>query len=229
MNNNDNNGIYQQVIGKTVAIGGHVGGSIRIDEQGAVKTGHKEYRHPQQQHATRFVVEPSPVQGNRPMVTFRMDGTNLFLTQNPYGDEARAQIARAMAAEDLPLPVEVLCLIIDLAAQPGTLEGNFEGQGFDYTPMTAVLGPPGMLQSFSLEGDDLGTVGVSSPFGKYWRSQHWTNTVSQSSHWERDETWSFEVVVSENHQRDESVGSPTAEPPKRQSRRRFRRARRPRR
>lgn len=182
--------IYDQIIGQTHTIDGHVGGSIHVDQAGVTKTrylGHDGT-------PTRFIVEPSPVRGNRPMVTFRVDATNLFLTQNPYGDEAQAQLGRALEAANLPLPVELIGPIVEFASPPGTRQDNFEGEGFDYTPMRATEGPPGMLQSFCLEGESLQDVGILSPFGKYWRSEHWAHTVSQSSHQLRDETWAFRAA-----------------------------------
>ena len=36
--------------------------------------------------------------------------------------------------------------------------------------------------------------GIRSRFGKYWRSQHWDNTVSQSSHLLGDEEWTLSEV-----------------------------------
>ena len=133
------------------------------------------------------------------MVTFRIDGTRFYLTQNPFGDIAQAQLLETLiSAETLPFPAEVLREITEFVVATGTREGNFEGTGFDYAPMNAVQlqRPPGVFQSFVLErvaGASVGLnhIGIRSPFGKYWRSQHWDHTVTQSSHCLRDETWRF--------------------------------------
>lgn len=181
--------LAEQVVGRTVGIVGHVGGGIQYTPSGTIKTAPYD-------PLSLFVVESSPVESNEPMVTFRFDGTALYLTQNPYGDTARSESLQALIDVERvqPLPAEVLSSIIEFAVPTGTQTGNFEGEGFDYSPMTVMAGPPGMLQSFALEGERLDSVGIRSPFRKYWRSQHWNHTVSQSSHCLRDETWRFDRV-----------------------------------
>jgi len=59
--------------------------------------------------------------------------------------------------------------------------------------MKAKQGPPGLFQTFSLEGPNPFWVGIKSCFGKYWRYQHWTAQVSQSSHFMGDETWALTI------------------------------------
>ena len=85
-------------------------------------------------------------------------------------------------------------LIVDYTVDKESRNGNFEGQGFNYCPMTAELGPPGLLQVFKLEqvvNNDKKKVGIKSKFGTYWRSQHWNSTVSQAPHRLGDETWTL--------------------------------------
>uniref|UniRef100_A0A7S3L7U1 Uncharacterized protein n=1 Tax=Amphora coffeiformis TaxID=265554 RepID=A0A7S3L7U1_9STRA len=194
--------LHNSVIGKAVGIVGHVGGRIVavMNENvptGAIITAHTD-------PDTIFIVEASPVEGSEPMVTFRIDGTRFYLTQNPFGDVARAQLLETLiSAESFPFPAEVLREITEFAVGAGTRDGNFEGAGFDYTPMNALhlQEPPGILQSFVLErvGQSvvgLNHIGIRSPFGKYWRSQHWDHTVSQSPHCLGDETWRFSRATS---------------------------------
>ena len=70
---------------------------------------------------------------------------------------------------------------------------NFEGFGFNYAPMKATQGPPGLFHTFSLEGPNPFWLGIKSCFGKYWRYQHWTAQVSQSSQFKGDEAWALTI------------------------------------
>lgn len=110
---------------------------------------------------SRFVVEPYPIDGNEQMVTFRVDGTRYYWTQNAFGDVVRAQLLETLTSfENMPFPAEVLREITEFAVGNGTRDGNFEGPGFDYTPMKAVEGTPGILQSFVLDGSNMNNTGI---------------------------------------------------------------------
>ena len=193
--------LYNSVSGQTFNIVGHVGGRIVAVWSGNVPTGAIITSH--NEPSTRFVVEASPVEGSEHMVTFRIDGTRFYLTQNPFGNIARAHLLETLIyAESLPFPGEVLHEITEFAVGTGTQEGHFEGAGFDYTPMYAIQlqRQPGILQSFVVESvgercTGLNHIGIRSPFGKYWRSQHWDHTVTQSPHCLRDETWRLLLVA----------------------------------
>jgi len=49
------------------------------------------------------------------MIAIRVDGTNLYLTQNPYGDEARAQFIAELEQAGLPYPANILIHIVEFA------------------------------------------------------------------------------------------------------------------
>ena len=192
--------LEESLMGSTYRIKGYVGGYVRaFASTGCVSTDGSFV--PGNHLANEFfVIEQSPVANDagNPMVTFRLQGTTQFyLTQNPFGDAAQAQLLETLIdlQWDKALPPEVLRQIVQYAVATGSSDSNFEGAGFDYTPMKAVEGPPGLLQSFNLEGN-IHRMAIRSPFGKYWRSQYWNNTVSQSSHWLRDETWTFRIQES---------------------------------
>lgn len=129
-----------------------------------------------------------------------------YLTNVMYGDEVRQRAADGLAG--IPsLPAEIIPDIVDSVAGRATNSNNFEGAGFDYTPMRMQKvkkgTPPNKMQQFvlveSLEADGhparfpsiCQRLGVKSLFGTYWRSQHWDQVVSQSSHMLGDETWRF--------------------------------------
>lgn len=116
----------------------------------------------------------------------------LYLTINMYGDIVQRTISEAVANHTPLLPVHVP-LIVDFLVDRPTGQENFEGAGFNYSPMT-LAGPatpncPSFLQVFQLVRQDGGGYGIKSLFGTYWRSEHWNGTVSQSPHCLRDETW----------------------------------------
>jgi hypothetical protein len=141
-----------------------------------------------------FVVEKaSPTSRyGEDMVAFRVKGKELYLTLNMYGDAVRGDMLTNLARLQTPLLPELLPLIIDYTVARATPEDNFEGSGFNYSPMTAEAGPPSCLQVFRIEGHRRQTgVGIRSPFGTYWRSEHWNSTVSQAPHVMGDETWTL--------------------------------------
>ena len=128
-----------------------------------------------------------------------------YLTNVMYGDEVRQRAADGLAG--IPsLPAEIIPGIVEHVAGRATNANNFEGAGFDYTPMRMQKvkkgTPPNKMQQFifveSLEDGHPARfssicqrLGVKSLFGTYWRSQHWDQVVSQSSHMLGDETWRF--------------------------------------
>ncbi|CAB9503246.1 expressed unknown protein [Seminavis robusta] len=124
------------------------------------------------------------------VVTFRVEGTaDLYLTNIMYGDQHRQNAAGALAS--IPgLLAEHIGMVVDFAVGRPTDESNFEGAGFNYSPMVAQRGPSSKLQMFRLEGRGR-HLGVKSLFGTYWRCQWWNQTVSQSPHMLGDETWCF--------------------------------------
>lgn len=180
---------YQALVGKRVIIGG-VGGSICVDpnDQKTVKTKHGR--------GTLFEVElinnanderGNQVDTERTFVAFRVVGTqNKYLSVVIYGDEMRNAATQALSHTPL-LPVHIPA-VVDYAIDKASADKNFEGAGFNYQPITAEDGPPGLLQLFSLERF-YGRYGIKSRFGTYWRSQHWNKTVSQSPHCLGDERW----------------------------------------
>jgi hypothetical protein len=150
--------------------------------------------------ATNIVIEAAPERFNDPSaVVFRVDGTHMYLTNILYGDTHRQAAAEALlAAMIIPtlLVADTIPLIVDFSIGRPTEETNFEGSGFNYSPMTAQPGLPiTRLQLFHLERTEASRAnqtsyfGVKSVFGTYWRSQHWNGTISQSPHCLSDETW----------------------------------------
>jgi hypothetical protein len=175
--------------GRTVTIRG-AGGIIHIDpedDDSPVKTGSDA--------TTHIVIERAPTALGLPgTVAFRVAGSHKYLTTIMYGDSHRQKAAESLAAFQSLLP-EHIPKIVDYAVDRPTDETNFEGAGYNYSPMTTQEGPPTKLQLFELEGvpADRNRLGVKSLFGTYWRSQHWDNIVSQSPHLLGDETWYFSV------------------------------------
>mmetsp|Transcript_12519 Transcript_12519/g.20837 ORF Transcript_12519/g.20837 Transcript_12519/m.20837 type:complete len:272 (+) Transcript_12519:72-887(+) len=149
------------------------------------------------------------------------DKRMMYLTNIMYGDELRQSTAEHLAS--IPsLLAEHIPLIVDFCVGRPTEATNFEGAGFNYSPMTiqpaaggggssqhnddgnqavaAVAAVPNKLQMFVLEEQQQqqqgGNFGVKSLFGTYWRSQHWHhNIVSQSPHCLGDEHWRFLEVA----------------------------------
>ena len=135
------------------------------------------------------------------------DGTYYYLTNVMYGDRLRQNAANGLAS--IPhLPTELIPDVVDYVAGTATDKKNFEGAGFNYSPMVMQRGregiPPHKMQQFVLvdattnrytdQPVRLSTcqrVGVKSVFGTFWRSQWWDNVISQSSHLLEDETWRF--------------------------------------
>lgn len=149
-----------------------------------------------QNAATKIIIEAAPERLNDPSgVVFRVDGTQMYLTNIIYGDTHRQEAAEALATI-LDLAADTIPLIVDFAIGRPTEEMNFEGSGFNYSPMTVQPGHPiTRLQLFHLERTEASRrnqtsyFGIKSVFGTYWRSQHWNGTISQSPHCLGDETW----------------------------------------
>uniref|UniRef100_A0A7S4MG46 Uncharacterized protein n=1 Tax=Odontella aurita TaxID=265563 RepID=A0A7S4MG46_9STRA len=171
--------------GKTVTISG-VGGFVCVNSMNdfVVSTSFRQ--------ATALVVEPvDDALYGRGLVAFRVrDAHNKYLAVSPYGDDIRNEAAAALARVS-PLLPEHISDVVNFATDEATAEGNFEGAGFNYRPLTATDGPPTWLQVFELEPNGLGKYGVRNRFGSYWRSEHWNKTVSQSPHCLGDERWRF--------------------------------------
>jgi hypothetical protein len=162
--------------------------------------------------ATNIVIEAAPETFNDPSaVVFRVAGTQMYLTNILYGDTHRQAAAEALLAAipDNLVVADTIPLIVDFAIGRPTEDTNFEGSGFNYSPMTVVQ-PAGLrpssssssssstntrLQLFYLERTEASRrnqtsyFGIKSVFGTYWRSQHWNGTISQSPHCLSDETW----------------------------------------
>jgi hypothetical protein len=136
----------------------------------------------------------------------------LYLTQCLYGDGPKAELANALLqiAPQLGLLPELVPNIVDYLADQATAEGNFEGVGFNYKPLSAQPVPPNWLSVFTIEAQDnnydVNAVGIQSPFGRYWRSEHWNRVVSQAPHCLGDETW---TLHSANPEQNESNGQRT--------------------
>jgi len=130
------------------------------------------------------------------------DSENQYLTVQMYGDEIRQDAAQVLASVPDVL-ADAIPTVVDYAIGRPTGETNFEGAGFNYSPMIALrggggaTGAPTKLQLFTLEKNTRRSrysYGVRSLFGTYWRSQHWDGVVSQSPHLLDDETWRFQDV-----------------------------------
>jgi hypothetical protein len=167
-----------------------VGGWLSVDKKDL------SVRTKPQNAATTIIIEAAPERLNDPSgVVFRVDGTQMYLTNIIYGDTHRQAAAEALAT--IPdLAADTIPLIVDFAIGRPTQETNFEGSGFNYSPMTAQPGHPiTRLQLFHLERSEgsrrnqTSYFGLKSVFGTYWRSQHWNGTISQSPHCLGDETW----------------------------------------
>jgi len=188
---------YNRCIGRAVIISGHVGGTVTVRPDGSVYTRDYYYTNKFDAQDKRvFDIIPASFDTYGPdAVAFRVHGTeSVYLTLNPYGNNARNEIARSLS--HAPFLPEHLDIIIDFVVGNATNEDNFEGDGYNYEPMKAensTQGTPGLLQVFHLEEKGGGSVGIRSMFRKYWRSQHWDHIVSQSPHCERDETWRFSL------------------------------------
>jgi hypothetical protein len=128
-------------------------------------------------------------------------GERLYLTQCLYGDGPKAELANALLriTPQLGLLPELVPNVVDYLADQATAESNFEGQGYNYTPLSAQPGPPNWLSVFTIEAVenryDSDEVGIQSPFGRYWRSEHWNRVVSQAPHRLGDETWTLHPVM----------------------------------
>lgn len=121
-----------------------------------------------------------------------------FLNLPLYGDDYMNRIAAILAECASDLLPELIPTILEYIVVGETDQTNFEGPGFNYTPMTAEVGErrgePGPSQIFTLQAQPgHNRFGIKSICGKYWRSQHWTGTVSQSDHCLGDETWSISL------------------------------------
>jgi hypothetical protein len=195
--------------GRSVAIRG-IGGTISVDPISGDNTDNTRMVR------TRFetvpnagawlVMERAPLELGLPgAVAFRVPGMtqNYYLTNIMYGDDFRQTAAETLAA--IPdLLVDHIPLIVDYSIGRPTGASNFEGAGYNYSPMRALPhhgGPPSKLQLFELQSvpGDRNRLGVRSLFGTYWRSQHWDQVVSQSPHMNADEIWYFSTEATEDH------------------------------
>lgn len=157
----------------------------------------------------RFCVESIPKMAG--VVSFRVHDTNLYLTNIMYGDEARQTVATELASVPGIL-ADNIASIVDFAVGRPTGEDNFEGAGFNYSPMTVQAGPPNKLQMFRLEPGiryrlEPG-IGIQSLFGTYWRSPCWDQAVTQSPNLLGDER--FYIQDAETVERATSVSVPMA-------------------
>eukprot|EP00538_Stauroneis_constricta_P007292 CAMPEP_0119556900 /NCGR_PEP_ID=MMETSP1352-20130426/8711_1 /TAXON_ID=265584 /ORGANISM="Stauroneis constricta, Strain CCMP1120" /LENGTH=220 /DNA_ID=CAMNT_0007603913 /DNA_START=81 /DNA_END=743 /DNA_ORIENTATION=+ len=188
--------------GKRVEITG-VGGKIYIDENGDVRTaaygvGSSLFEivaadNDASKVAFRYI--PPPGTGTTTMAsatsngdTVSTDGDPKYLTIVMYGDEPRQSLLEQLASNS-PLLPEMIGEVVDFTVGAPTNDDNFEGAGFNYSPMTLQPGPPNMLQVFEMEGIGGGRFGIKTSFNTYWRSQHWDGLVSQSPHRLGDELW----------------------------------------
>jgi len=178
--------LHASLAGKTVSIkASNYNSYLKCDSDGNVETASNP------DERSKFVVELVPEREG--MIAFRVDGTNLYLNQNPYGDKARAQLVADLEQASPPCPADVYMHIVEFAVGEESNQENFEGFGFNHAPMKATQGPPGLFHTFSLEGPNPLWVGIKSCFGKYWRYQHWTAQVSQSSQFKGDEAWALTI------------------------------------
>ena len=125
------------------------------------------------------------------LVAFRVVGSNRYLSVTLYGDEVRNATAEALS--HTPILPAFIPDVVNYVVDRSTSTDNFEGAGYNYSPHTAEIGPPGLLQVFSLERAVGGRYGIKSLFDTYWRSQHWNRTVSQAPHCLGDERWNITV------------------------------------
>mmetsp|Transcript_16857 Transcript_16857/g.25498 ORF Transcript_16857/g.25498 Transcript_16857/m.25498 type:complete len:186 (-) Transcript_16857:233-790(-) len=179
---------YRDLSGRRVIIGG-VGGSICVDpkDQKTVQTSHSRGVLLQ----VELIKIADEEANERNFVAFRVVGTqNKYLSLVLYGDEMRNAAAEALS--HTPVLPDLIPNVVDYAVDHASADKNFEGAGFNYQPMTAEDGPPGLFQLFSLERA-YEKYGIKTRFGTYWRSQHWNKTVSQSPHCLGDERWNITV------------------------------------
>ena len=141
-------------------------------------------------------------QSNERKVAFRvLQNTELtnpakFLTFPLYGDDYMNKIAAVLTECASDLLPELIPTILEYIVVGETDQTNFEPA--NYTAMTADIGErrgePGPSQIFTLQPQPGNNrFGIKSICGKYWRSQHWTGTVSQSDHCLGDETWTISL------------------------------------
>ena len=163
------------------------GGSLEARGINQIKTGHGG-------EPAKFIMEfvSSSPEGER-LVAFRLQGSeDLYLTQNPYGNSAKAATLENISSSRLPLLPEISQVVVDYAVASESTTG--EGTGFDYSFMRLEKGPPGLLQRFSLTGTGLHRVGIKSVYGKFWRAPGWSKGVLQSPHQLGDENFSFSIA-----------------------------------
>merc|ERR1712113_323465 len=112
-------------------------------------------------------------------------------TVTMYGDQWRDAVVDALSKSS-PLLPEHITLIVDFAVPRQTDSSNFEGSGYNYSPITAEEGPPNLLQVFEITHGNFPGYGIKTTFDTYLRSQHWERKVGQSPHCLGDERWTFE-------------------------------------
>jgi hypothetical protein len=227
MNNNLNNDEATRLAntwaGRRVTISG-VGGAIFIGPptKGEKKKGPRIVKTSHGTPGVQLMIEHAPAALKIPgTVAFRVvlpstagaNDEHKYLTNIMYGDDLRQSTAETMAA--IPsLLADHIPLVIDFSIGRPTGETDFEGAGFNYSPMTIQragshnggIPCPNKLQVFVLQCQGGGgRFGVKSLFGTYWRSQHWDQIVSQSPHCLRDETWHISPAGAGDHSKEEAA------------------------
>eukprot|EP00980_Cylindrotheca_fusiformis_P030115 scaffold24404_cov103-Cylindrotheca_fusiformis.AAC.2 len=184
----EDNEVAYNLIGTPITIQG-VGGYLRLSEdKNSIVTEYAQSRSPPARFVMERVKEEQRCSGGHPqLVAFRLEGTDKYLTQNPYGNEAQATALESISM--LPMLPEIQQEVVDFAVPPDT--DSAEGEGFDYQSMRLETGPPNYLQLFSLTGRGLVRVGIRSTYGKFWRAPGWSDHVLQSPHQLGDETFRF--------------------------------------
>lgn len=153
------------------------------------------------------------VQG--PWIAFRVERNHhyYYLTQHLYGQQARTSVIRALGqcgAVSSILSPELICRIVDYVVDQDT---DVCYQPMTLEPPSLTTKRPTLLQQFVLvenyeqrRNNSSGNFfeheqqcGIRSRFGKYWRSQHSNNTVSQSSHSHLpEEEWKVTELFEDN-------------------------------
>lgn len=181
------NEVAYSLVGTPINIRG-VGGSLKLSNDNSITTAYAYSSTPPSKFIMELIEEPSSKEEDTArVVAFRLEGTDRYLTQNPYGNSAQAAALENIS--HLPLLPEIQQEVVGFAILPDS--SSDEGEGFDYQSMRAEPGPPNYLQKFSLTGRGLRGVGVQSIYGKFWRAPEWSRNVLQSSHQLGDETFTF--------------------------------------
>lgn len=176
----------EKLVGRQLSIRG-VGGFIKSDDKNVTTTVDKLNR------SCFFSIEqPKECQDSNRVALKNIAG--LYLTVTMYGNEMRKDIASSIV-QSTPIVPCLVWRIVDFLIPKASTEHNFEGAGFNYSAMTAESGPPSPTQLFEPVSHRRFSDGRHQQwawrtfFGTYLRSQHWSKTVSQSMHCQRDELW----------------------------------------